>query len=103
MSTTENQHPKTVEEAIGSLHTNMSLNDEILLASMNEEDLVNLHFALGHRIRHEFGLWTGNDALLESCRIISENQDLHVDDASMVIVKALWHKVKEKNVLSESG
>ena len=101
MGTMENQYPKTIEEAVEMLHANMGLNDEILLATMLEVDLIDAHVALGYQIRHEFGLWTGNKALLESCRIISGDNNLHVDDASMLIVKALWEKVKEKNVLQD--
>ena len=98
----EKQHPTTVAEAVDTLHANMSLNNEILLATTNEDYLIDAYFALGHQIRHEYGLWTDNDALLESCRIISKNKDLHVDDASMVIVKALWVKVREKTFLTKS-
>jgi len=68
-----------------------------------EENLIDVHFALGYQIRHEFGLWTGNDALLESCRILSGDKNLHVDDASMLIVKALWEKVQKSNILDEHG
>jgi hypothetical protein len=77
------------------------LNEEILLAVMTEKDLPDFHFSLGHHIRNEFGLWSGNDALLESCRILSGDRYLHVDDASIVIIKALWEKVKEKNILQD--
>jgi hypothetical protein len=68
---------------------------------MVEEDLTDFHFSLGHHIRNEFGLWSGNDALLESCHIIAGKQDLHVDEASMVIIKALWKKVREENILQD--
>ena len=102
MSANENPHPLTVEEAVDRLHANISLNDEIrLAATLAEEDLTDFHFSLGHHIRNEFGLWSGNDALLESCRIISGDKNLHVDDASMLIVKALWEKVKKSNVLQD--
>ena len=98
----EEKQPQSVEEAVDRLHANMGLNDEILLATMNEEDLIDAHFALGHQIRHEFGLWTGNIALLESCRIIADDKNLHIDDASMVIIKALWVKVKQSNILNDN-
>jgi hypothetical protein len=97
----EEKRPQSLEEAVEMLHANMGLNDEILLATMPEEDLIDAHVALGYQIRHEFGLWAGNDALLESCRILSGDKNLHVDDVSMLIVKALWEKVKEKNVLQD--
>ena len=69
MSTTENQYPKTVAEAVELLHANMSLNEEFMLAYMDEVDLNDLHMSLGPDIREDFGLWAGNEALLESCRI----------------------------------
>ena len=101
--TNEEKQPQSVAEAVDMLHANMGLNDEILLATMLEENLVDVHFALGYHIRYEFGLWTGNDALLESCRILSGDKNLHVDDASMLIVKALWEKVKKSNILEDNG
>lgn len=93
--------PESVDEAVDMLHVNMSLNDEVLLATINEEYLCDAYFALGHQIRHEFGFWKGNDALLESCRILSGDRNLNVDAASMVIIKALWEKVKNENILQE--
>jgi hypothetical protein len=99
MSANENPYPRTVDEAVERLLANISLNDEILLATMPEDDLTDFHFSLGHHIRNEFGLWSGNDALLESCRISSGNENLHVDDASMVIIKALWEKLKRNSIL----
>jgi hypothetical protein len=100
MTTPISNLPQNVDEAVDSLFANMSLNDEILLASMNEEDLIDAHFALAYHIRHEFGLWTGNEALMESCRSVSGDPDLHTDDASMVIIKALWKKVKKSNIMN---
>jgi hypothetical protein len=92
--------PKSVEEVVNHLLSDLSLNNEIQLSVLQEDDLTNLHFSLGHHIRNSFGLWTGNDALMESCRIVSGNQNLHVDDASMVIVKELWKKVTTSNILN---
>ena len=103
MSTSEHQYPESVAEAVEVLHANMTLNEECMLAYMDEVDLFDLHFSLGHQIRHEFGLWTGNEALMESCRSESGNPDLHIDDASMVIVRALWERVKKSNILKDNG
>ena len=93
--------PLTVDEAVDRLCADISLNDEILLSSITEESLVDLHFSLGHKIRNEYGLWSGNDALLESCRKFAGDENLHVDDASMIIIRALWEKVKKENILRD--
>jgi hypothetical protein len=62
---------------------------------MSENDLIHLHFGLGMGIRNDFGLWTGNEALIESCRIKAGKDDLHIDDTSSVIIKALWERLKK--------
>jgi len=51
---------------------------------------MNFHFGLGMGIRNEYGLWSGNEELMDSCREISGDKDHHVDSASTVIIKALW-------------
>jgi hypothetical protein len=103
MSADEKPQPQTVDEAVERLHANISLNDEILLATMTEDDITDFHFSLGHHIRNEFGLWSGNDALLESCRIIAGREDLHVDDASCIIIKSLWVRLKKEDRLNIIG
>jgi hypothetical protein len=94
----DEKKPKSLAEAVDMLHANMGLNDEIILSTMNEEDLIDVHVALGYHIGHEFGLLTGNTALLESCRIMSGEENLHIESASKLIVKALWEQVKKSNI-----
>jgi hypothetical protein len=53
-------------------------------------DLDTLHFGLGASIRNEFGLWSGNRALLAACG----SPDMHPDAASDVIVQAVWEKLR---------
>jgi len=42
---------------------------------------------------------TEEAALEDRVRQLLGHEDLHVDDASMIIVKTLWEKVKKKNIL----
>jgi len=93
--------PQTVDEAIDRLLSDMSVNNEIHLATMNKNDLIDLHFSLGNYIRNSFGLWSGNESLMESCRLVSGDKNLHIDDAAMVIIKALWEELKKKNILED--
>jgi hypothetical protein len=58
---------------------------------LQEEDLINLHFGLGTSIRNGFGLHGSNSPLLKSCG------ELHPDDASCTIIKALWTKLNNIN------
>ena len=70
----------------------MVLDDEqkIALATLQEDDLINLHFSLGMSIRNAFGvgLHHADSKLLASC-----NTAIHPDDVSEVIIKALWEQL----------
>lgn len=59
------------------------------IAAMSQDDLVALHLGLGMWIRNNLGLWSENSALLESAR--AQNPD----DASVVIIEALWRRLRE--------
>jgi len=74
------------------------LKDKNIIANMEEEDLINLHFSLGLSIRNKF-LYPKNEQLLESCRFVSQDKYLHWDQASSVIIKELWKKLKETHKL----
>ncbi len=56
------------------------------------ESLTYCHFGLGLRIRNEFGLWDASSPLLRDCQASEGVQagDIHPDDASMLILRALW-------------
>jgi len=56
------------------------------------------HFGLALWIRNNFGLWQGNEALLESCAdFVHEDRtwylSIHPDTASGVIVEALYERL----------
>lgn len=42
------------------------------------------HLSIGAKIRNDYGLWNGNEALLNDCKVA------HPDDASSVILQRLW-------------
>lgn len=89
--------PLTVEEAVDYLQATILFNYELPLTTMRKEDLGDLHFSLGAYARNALGLWSGNEDLIESCRLVSGNKDLDVDDASMLIIGLLWERLQEKD------
>ncbi len=91
--------PQTVAEAGDRLVSELSLRDSSEIANMQEDDLISLHFSLGMYIREKFDLWAGNTDLMESCRFTVGEVDLHVDDASSIILTGLWEKLRETNLL----
>ena len=93
------RQPKTVQEAIEKLVSELPLKEKITIANMVEEELINLNANLGRFILDKFGLWSGNEKLVESC-LAAANYPLHdEDDAVAVIVKELWQKLRQTHKL----
>ncbi len=87
---TSNHVPKTVEEAIDRLMAKLSLKEKVNIAKMDKLDLDVLNMTIGPYIRDEFGLFEGNKQLLESCRILSGRNQLHMDVVPLIITRLLW-------------
>jgi hypothetical protein len=85
----QKEWPATVDEAVGVVSATLSDNDKATISAMAESELVSLHMSLGAWIRNNFGLWSGNGPLLES------TGEPNADDASMVIVVAVWRRLRE--------
>jgi hypothetical protein len=80
------QAPRTHEEAVERLADQLTLTQRQHLAAMAENDLGKLHFSYGMYIR-SLWLWK-NPALVAACGTA------HADDASAVLIRALWRKVR---------
>jgi len=91
--------PRTVDEAIKRLISEMPLKVKVILANMKEIDLISLHSTLGVYIRDNFGLWSGNEELMKSCRSLMGEEEIHEDSASQLIISKLWEKLRESHLL----
>jgi Domain of unknown function (DUF6794) len=80
--------PKTLEEAADVILSRLGKKDKRILRGTKREDLIQYHHGWGTGIRNEFGLWQGNEALLESCGCV------HPDDCSMKIMELVWEKLQ---------
>lgn len=80
--------PTTIDAAVRALLGLVPAEELAKIAQMSEDDLINLHFGLGQWIRNNFGLWMENRGLLQA------TGEIHPDDASGVIVKALWRQLQ---------
>jgi hypothetical protein len=85
--------PKTVEEAIDRLATELSLKDKTAIANMTEDELDTLNGNLGVYIWNEFGFWSGNQSLLDSCHNYAKGQLLTQDRGLTVIIRELWKRL----------
>jgi hypothetical protein len=86
LSDPTDRRPKTVEAAVEYVMRSMSKSALQELAALKGSQLIQLHFGLAAWIRNE--VLSQNPALFRAtgCR--------HRDDASSVIVKALWSKLQ---------
>ena len=91
--------PMTVDDAVKRLIANMPLKFKVDLSKMDEGELINLHFTFGAFIRNQFGLWSGNEDLLNDCRQMSGITFMHPDDAAAFIIGELWERLSKTHKL----
>lgn len=78
--------PTTLADAVAHITERLSEDDKRLLRETKKENLIRFHMGWGMGIRNGFGLWRGNDKLIESAC----GKGCHPDDASMVIIETVW-------------
>jgi hypothetical protein len=91
--------PKTVDDAVKRLIANMPLKFKVDLSKMDEGELINLHFTFGAFIRNQFGLWSGNEDLLNDSRQMSGITFMHPDDVAAFIIGELWKRLSKTHQL----
>jgi len=87
--------PKTYEQAVARIVAGLSERDRRTVRAVPTKlDMIQFHHGWGTGIRNEFGLWSGNTALMRSCSIragLDANKwFLHPDDASAYILEGVW-------------
>ena len=93
--------PQTVREAVDRIAVKLSQDDKTNIAEVASDDLCILHYDLGKFIRQEAGLWRENAPLLIDCQRIKDGSapdqpTINPDDASMVIIEALWRRLRDQ-------
>ena len=91
------QLPRTIEEVVQILYQDLPVKDRVVMANLSEQELnSSVYLALANSIRREFGLYGGNDRLINSCKpYLGRDYDLF-EDPAMVIIKELWKKIRKK-------
>ncbi len=91
--------PITVDQAVERLISELSFKDKTTIANMAEVELSVLHTTIGEYIRNELGLWSGNSDLLTSCGFFAKREKVSEDDASSIIIRELWKRLRETHKL----
>lgn len=84
----------TREKAVAYLLETLSPENREVVRNTKREDLIEFHLSSwGMWMRKELGLWGDNFHLL---RDLSPNGPIHADDASAILVRAVWERLQEK-------
>lgn len=91
--------PQTVDQAVERLVSELRLKDRVMLASMSKTQLEAYYTTLGLYIRNHYGLSSGNQALMASCRELSGNDHIREDQAATLIIVRLWETLTRTHTL----
>ena len=95
MSENNNKLPETVRDAVNQLMSDLCLYDKQQIERTDKTNLSMLHFSTGMHIRNNFRLWDKNRKLFNACHSLSDKEPFDVDDASHVIIDALWERLQK--------
>jgi len=98
MDQTKQLFSGNMDAAVDKLFSELSFKDKTKIANMSEVDLIKLNISYGIYIRNEFRLWA-NDSLLASCAAYAGVNKISPEQASYIIIKELWEKLQNSNVL----
>ena len=87
--------PKTVDEAVDYIITDMSLEERVRMASFYKEELRVINYSLSVFIKNQLFMKDINKELFESCLAVSDNKNLNEGTAAMVIIENLWEKLRK--------
>jgi hypothetical protein len=88
------QLPRTYEEAVAHLVRIMNEEDKRVVRTTAKDELIKFHHGWGTGIRNDLGLWGDNRKLLESCARKKGLEQIHPDEASMLIIEGVWEVLR---------
>jgi hypothetical protein len=91
--------PKSVHDAVELLVQIIPLQNRIKIANLEKEDLESLYLALGAFVRNQIFNKGVHTELFDSCRSVSENEQLNEFKASFIIIEKLWEALRKTHKL----
>lgn len=87
--------PKTVDEAVDQIISDMSLEERVRMANFGKDELRVINYSLSVFIRNQLFMKDINKKLFESCLAVSENKNLNESTATLVIIEKLLDKLRK--------
>ena len=91
-------YPRTVDDAVDRLVSEVPLKDKILIAKMDNDELHVLDKTLGTYLLNNYGLQLQGGELMKDCRYFAKNRDLEPDEAPALIIEEFWKQVRETHL-----
>jgi len=82
--------PTTLDAVVKDILASLPDEDKEIVRKTKRNDLIMFHHGWGTGIRNYYGLWRGNDKLIESAC----GGPCHPDDASMIIIERVWESLQ---------
>ena len=92
-------YPRTVEDAIDRLLSELPLKTKMHIAKLEIYELGMLYPTLGDHIRENYGLKFKKGELMKDCRFLVNGKAIDVDVAAELIIKEMWKKLRETHLL----
>jgi hypothetical protein len=81
--------PNNIDEAMQALIETLSVEDQIAITRMTEDEVGGLHHSLGQWIRNNWGLWSGGP-LQDHMTALGF---IHADDMSGSLLREFWARM----------
>lgn len=86
--------PQSVHQAVVMLSQKLDFKERTRIANMSNRQLLTFTASMERYFMNEFRLWTGNEALADSCRRVDAEKN-----PSVVILEALREQLRSTNIL----
>lgn len=85
--------PSTVDEAIGIILSDLTMQNLIDFSNLNHENYIQLCNGLVPHLEYDFKVWLGNEKLLLSC--LEDPDCVDITDPMMVIMDRLRDRIRQ--------
>ena len=91
--------PRSVDGAVNRLISELPLKDRVAIAKMDRSELPVLHGIFVTHIREQYGFITGNEELMESCRVLSGKDRFDMANGPALIIDIMWARLRRTHAI----
>ena len=92
-------YPRTVEDAVDRLLSELPLRAKTHIAKLEIYELKMLHPTLLEHIKENYGLKFKKGELMKDCRVMANGKAIDEDVATELIITEMWKKLRETHII----